>query len=285
MCRLFPFLILLPLLCSCNRNQNATYLFNGKDLSGWDTYLGVPDSSQEVPGLERNEQGLYTDSLGLNYDPLNIFSVVEEDGKPAIRIDGYVWGALITKEEYEDYHLHLEYKWGGLKHPPREKLERNSGICYHSVGDYGVYWTFWMRSFELEIKETALGDFYRVDEVYATIETRVDTTLITPPRVRWEADGFPVTLNTNTYMVRAARDLEKDYGEWNAIDLYVLADTAMHYINGELVMVATALQQQINGDKVPLTRGKIQLQSEGAEIFYRDIRIEPIDELPEGIVE
>jgi hypothetical protein len=35
-------------------------------------------------------------------------------------------------------------------------------------------------------------------------------------------------------------------------------------------------------DKVvtPLTKGRIQLQSEGAEIFYRDITVEPINSLP-----
>jgi len=33
---------------------------------------------------------------------------------------------------------------------------------------------------------------------------------------------------------------------------------------------------------VPLTAGKSQIQSEGAEIFYRDIRLKPINKLPDG---
>jgi hypothetical protein len=35
-----------------------------------------------------------------------------------------------------------------------------------------------------------------------------------------------------------------------------------------------------NGKEVPLTKGKIQLQSEGAEIFYKNIIIEPITAIP-----
>jgi len=35
-----------------------------------------------------------------------------------------------------------------------------------------------------------------------------------------------------------------------------------------------------NGQVIPLTKGKIQLQSEGAELFYKDIKIQAIEKLP-----
>jgi len=44
-------------------------------------------------------------------------------------------------------------------------------------------------------------------------------------------------------------------------------------MNGEVVLQATHSRQVIDGKEVPLTRGKIQLQSEGAEVFYHDIEI------------
>jgi len=34
------------------------------------------------------------------------------------------------------------------------------------------------------------------------------------------------------------------------------------------------------GQVAPLVKGKIQLQSEGAEIFYKQIRIQPIGKIP-----
>ena len=45
-------------------------------------------------------------------------------------------------------------------------------------------------------------------------------------------------------------------------------------------MVLTGLRQQMDGREVPLTKGRIQFQSEGAEVFYRSIAIRPIREIP-----
>jgi hypothetical protein len=275
--------ILLICLCSaCGRELagDRIYLFNGEDLAGWDTYLGRPQQVLEVPGLERNEDGYYMEVLGLNNDPLRIFSVVEDEGEHVIRISGYVWGGLITKQEYENYHLHLEYKWGELKHPPREDLPRNSGLCYHSVGDFGVFWTFWMRSCELEIMEGGLGDFVRVDEVYADIKAEyIDKA--DSPGYRYSPLGDTTEVNYLIYKVFASNNNEYLHDKWNNIDLFIYDQEAIHMVNGQVVLKAANISESLNEEKIPLTKGKIQLQSEGAEIFYRNIYIEPIDQLPE----
>ena len=39
--------------------ESWTPLFNGKDLAGWDTWLGKPHKLTDLPGLPRNEQGEY----------------------------------------------------------------------------------------------------------------------------------------------------------------------------------------------------------------------------------
>jgi hypothetical protein len=128
------FLLTLTIrVSSCQKEVGRLYLFNGNDLISWDTYLGLLQSVLEVHCLEKNEQGEYTEAMDLDNDPLQIFSVEEQDGEQVIRISGNVWGALISKEEYENYHLHPEFKWGEQKHPPREHLPRNSGLCYLSV--------------------------------------------------------------------------------------------------------------------------------------------------------
>lgn len=78
-------------------------LFNGKNLKGWDTYLGreVDDNGKDLNG------GV---PVGFNTDPKKVFTVVKEDGKPAIRISGETWGALVSKQEFENYHLRLQFK-------------------------------------------------------------------------------------------------------------------------------------------------------------------------------
>jgi hypothetical protein len=41
--------------------------------------------------------------------------------------------------------------------------------------------------------------------------------------------------------------------------------------------------RQFEGDKeIPLIKGKIQIQSEGAEVYFKDIRITSITRLPQN---
>jgi hypothetical protein len=47
------------------------------------------------------------------------------------------------------------------------------------------------------------------------------------------------------------------------------------------VMVLTGSRQVVDGKEVPLTKGRIQLQSEGAEVFYRNIALRPISKIPD----
>src|ERR1043165_5943132 len=123
-------------------------LFNGKDLTGWDTWLGRPNGEKEA--------------VGLNKDPKNVYTVVEVDGKPAIRISGEIFGAITSQKELENYHLKLEFKWGEKRWPPREKAVRDSGLLYHCVGPHGTAGSFWMRSQELQIQEHDCGDYWSV---------------------------------------------------------------------------------------------------------------------------
>ena len=45
-------------------------------------------------------------------------------------------------------------------------------------------------------------------------------------------------------------------------------------------MILTNSRQKGDGKDVPLTRGKLQLQSEGAEVYYRNIQVRPLSTLP-----
>jgi hypothetical protein len=49
-------------------------------------------------------------------------------------------------------------------------------------------------------------------------------------------------------------------------------------------MVLYNSKHPVNGKMAALTKGKIQLQSEGGEIFYRRVQVVPINGLPESIV-
>jgi hypothetical protein len=58
----------------------------------------------------------------------------------------------------------------------------------------------------------------------------------------------------------------------------------VHIVNGETAMVLTGLRRTVSGHEESLTRGRIPLQSEGAEVFYRNIVVRRIRSIPRAIL-
>lgn len=252
-------------------------LFNGSDLSGWDTYLGPPHEGIEIPdSLQLSER----ESIGLNRDPKEVFSVVEIDGAPAIRISGEIWGGISTVESFENYHLLLEFKWGDRRWPPRDSAKRDSGVLYHAVGPHGADYGFWMRSHEMQVQEGDCGDYWGVAGGIADIPARmtVDSQYVYDPQA--EKRTFSPYSETGRRCIKYP-DAEKPTGEWNTLELICHGDTSVHIMNGVANMVLYNLRQTDDGEtSSPLTSGKIQIQSEGAEVFYRDLKIRPVERIP-----
>lgn len=277
--------ILVSVLALFGLNSyNTTYpikseikeLFNGKNLKGWYTYQRKPEPTSVVKGLNMKD-GVYVEPIGLNKDPLDVFTVVEEDGAAAIRISGETFGILVTEKEYENYHLTLQFKWGNKKYPPRENSKRDSGILYHSVGKEGVRGGVWMRSVECQIQEGDVGDLWCVDSTTA----RVKTIQVKNNKFRHDPQASFQTIDMRgDRFCKKSIDNEKENGQWNRLDIYVYGRESVHLINGKENMHLYDIGQIINGQVEPLTKGKIQIQSEGAEVFYRDIKIRPINKIP-----
>ncbi|MDQ8198000.1 sulfatase [Pelagicoccus enzymogenes] len=85
-----------------------------KELSKWELWLGVPHPSVSglpdgTPTAPRPQDGV---PLGLGNDPKNVFSVIEENGTPVLKITGEIYGGLTTLEAYQNYHFSAEVKWG-----------------------------------------------------------------------------------------------------------------------------------------------------------------------------
>jgi hypothetical protein len=67
--------------------------------------------------------------------------------------------------------------------------------------------------------------------------------------------------------------------QWNTVEVIWQGDRAEHIVNGRTVNVATSLQQpdpQNAGQFIPLTRGKIAIEIEYAEIWYRRIEVKAL---------
>jgi hypothetical protein len=255
----------------------ARELFNGRDLTGWEPWLGYADPSMT---FRQNSAA----PLGTGVDPAQVFTVVTEDGVPAIRAGGAYWGSLATVEEFAGvYHLSLEYKWGPKIWPPAKAETRNNGLLYHSFGPPGAVFGTWRKSVEFQLQHGSVGMAIPLgNDLRARILVGQDKAIPYPHR-RFSAGGREIELANGTpaWNVEAARDMEKPVGQWNRIDLYVDGNRSIHVVNGEPVMQISGLSVVApDGTRTALDRGHIQLQSEGAETFFRNVRIEPIRMLP-----
>jgi hypothetical protein len=242
--------------------QKIIHLFNGKNLDGWYTYIK---------------------SKGKGIDPDKIFSVA--DG--VIRISGVEYGCITTNEDYENYVLEIEYKVGEHSYGSRKGKAFDSGILIHSKGKDGAFGNVWMKSIEIQVIEGGTGDFYVVsnskDEIFSltsTIDPKtnrasgggifspggIETTVFTPsnPVRRQGVDKYEKTDNAR---FRNVNEIEKPHGEWNLVKIVAYRDKIDVYLNNQMVNQAKNVKPQ---------KGRIQIQSEGAEFFYRRIDLIPL---------
>jgi len=273
----FYTLIMFVLLLSCvnqSKQDEWRFLFNGTDLTGWDTYLGQLYSEEK--------EDFDGEHVGLNIDPYGVFTVVEEDNSNAIKISGEAFGGISTVDSFESYHFQLQFKWGEAKYKPRDKAKRDSGILYHAHGKHGTEWSFWMKSQEMQVQEGDCGDYWPLScEVQIKAKMNADSTYT------YDSNGELMHFGSKSELANNVKKfpdgMEKANGEWNTLDLYSVGQTSIHVVNGTVVMILENSHEIIDGNAVPLTKGKIQIQSEGAEVFYRDIKIRSINSLPENI--
>lgn len=253
------------------QNSHQVALFNGKDLSGWQTYIGPP--------LDDAGKPLSNIPIGLNTDPHHVFSVVKLDGERVIRISGQNWGCLYTPGSYSNFHLHLKFRWGQLLWGPKKGKKKDSGVLYFSVGKNGADYGAWMRSQEFQVEQGNCGDYWGVAGGRETIPViqRSDSEFVYDPHGKMTV--FSATSPVGRHCIKRG-DAEKPVGEWNTLDLYCSGDTSVQMINGQVMMVLYHSSQEDNGNVSPLSSGKIQLQSEGSEIYYKDITISPIKAIP-----
>ena len=232
------------------------HLFNGKDLGGWYTFL---------------------DGRGRDNDPKRVFTV--QDGM--IRISGQEWDCITTVDEYENYRLIVEFKWGDKTWEPRTDNARDSGVLVHSIGADGAYGGVWMRSLECQMIEGGTGDLLVVGDG----SPRFSLTSPAAPEKQggsyvFQPDGQLQTIvagRVNWYGrdpdwkdvkgFRGRQDVEKAVGQWNRYECTVQGRDLSVVLNGVVVNDATQVRPQ---------KGRIQIQSEGAELFVRRVDLVPL---------
>lgn len=192
---------------------------------------------------DKNDWYIYLSKSGKDNDPKKVFAF-EGD---ILHVSGEEFGYIVTNKKYSNFHLTLEFKWGEKKYPPRENEKRDAGIMYH-VNLYNGD-KIWPRSLEFQVQEGDCGDFWMTDST-----SIVPREVPTPPK--------------NWHRVEKRKDAEKPKGEWNKAEIIVNNGRVTHIMNGEVVNAAQLFNTK---------EGLILLQSEGAEIFYRNAEVEELD--------
>lgn len=272
-------LMALMLLSSSALAQEWRYLLD-KELSQWEIWMGVPHST--VKGLPKgtftadnlNKHGDPKDAIGLDQDPKAVFNSYTELGQPALHITGEIYGGLTSKKSFKNYHLSLKVRWGKTKWAPRLNAKRDSGLLFHCYGPHGAFWKVWKACQELQIQETDFGDYIPL----AGPSAKVKGAWVGKKYLKFDESADKLHLATGYTHAQAEHDFSN--GRWNHVELFALHDKAVFVVNDTIVM---AIEQSKNNKGEVLDSGQIQIQSEGAEVFYTDIKIRPITEWPDFI--
>ena len=273
--KILPLLFLLflalpthPATAQAVAPEGTVVLFDGQDLDSFYTWLA--DSGRD--------------------DPDRVFSVVDQvDGAPALRISGERWGGLVTKQAWRDYHLLVEFRWGLATWGDRRDATRDSGILIHCQGPDGSTGEGssgpWMRSVEAQVIEGGVGDFILVagfDHEGRRVVPRLTATTTTDRdgEAAYDPQGEPREFEggrinwwgrdvdwEDRLGFRGRDDVESPYGEWTRLEVIADGDRITTLVNGIVV------NQGIGSS---LTDGRILIQSEGAEVYFRRIELGPL---------
>jgi hypothetical protein len=232
-------------------------LFNGKDFSGLYTWLKKTQRQ----------------------DPNHVFGV--KDGM--IHVSGTDAGYIATDRPYQDYRVSVEYKWG--KNTFGSKYVRNSGLLLHAVGPDGGAGGVWMSCIECQLAQGCVGDFIPIRGKDAQgkvipVSFTAETVLGPDKRPRWKKGGEVKTFTKGQLWwslhepgfkelidTRGKEDVESPLGEWTRVECICAGKRITVKINGVTVNECY--------DVYP-SAGKILLQSEGFEMYFRKFELHPL---------
>ena len=281
-------IVLLFIFCTFLTEANAQHSewqsLIDPQLSAWETYLSYKHETTFNGKTPKGPDGKNLDPIGYNSDDHKVFTYNQQEN--AIRISGEYYGCIFTKQEFDNYHLKVKVKWGAKKWIPREDKLKDSGILYHSIGKCGVdYWLSWMLSQEFQIMEGHMGDYWNIAN--SSIEIKAFPSEGNMNAVADAKAGFiPIGTRSpiGSFCLRSDNK-ENTSDAWTLLELICFEGKSIHLVNGHVVMILRNSSYIENETVKPLKKGKIQLQSEGAEVYFKDMEIKSIDDLPSNYLQ
>ena len=166
---------------------------------------------------------------------------------------------------------------------------RDSGVLLHARGRMGNtgkdFNGPWLMSHEFQIIEGGVGDLLPVAGYTESGEQVLPSITVKSRKDRdgenvFDPNGQPQSFNrgrinwwgrsedwADTLGFRGPRDVESPGLEWTHIEAVVSGNRLQYFVNGKLVN---------EGTDSSFTEGRIMIQSEGAEIYFRRLDLEPL---------
>lgn len=240
-------------------------LLNGRDLHGWYTMLQKSgrDVAQEKKMVLMEQEMLH---------------IMGNEVTTAPAEPGYI----ATNQEFENVHIRVEYKWGVKRFPPQAQAKRDNGILYGLVGADKV----WPTCVECQIEETDVGDYFLVGGIRGVQAEHLDG--LFPEGLGpggWTGSGAETRTRQGNVPPEPTGDRKikdgnfENLNDWNVVEVIWQGDRSAHIVNGRVVNMISRLEQpdpQNPGRFIPLTRGKIAIEMEFAEIWYRRIEVKSL---------
>lgn len=215
---------------------------------------GNPGVIRLIQGNDLSPFYSFLRDFGVDNDPDNVFILTNG----VLRISGQHYGYLATRQtNFANYRLVAEFKWGEKTWPPREHNARDSGVLVHFIGKDHV----WPTSIEAQIIEGGTGDILVVSGALLTVDGETKG----PRTARFDRPGRNPWQDVVGF--RGPNEIEKPFGQWNRMEMVCDDDKFSVSVNG---------RQTLAGSNAFPRAGKILVQSEGAEIFFRRLDVYPL---------
>lgn len=219
-------------------------LFNGNNFEGWEV---ISKPQEKIENLFMVHDGIihvYSDSANESQQP---------------------FAGLLTQNEYQDYILTLEYKWGDKKFKPRTEAVRDAGLLFHVINDEPI----WPSSAECQIQEGDTGDLWLIGHRGSSLVDASQHHYSPKGKLTKRGGGKGKQYQSFT------KSFYWEKEGWNQVKIEVRGANAKFIVNNRLVNELIDLEyfDKINKEWKPMTKGKILLQAEGAEIYYKNIYI------------
>jgi len=239
------------LMAQKKKNDGFVSLFNGKDLTGW--YLKIRSGDEELA------KKVYTVDKGM----VHVFKDFPQEyelntGKNATH------GLFYTNKKYSKFIFRFEYKWGTGISNNFNQFQYDAGMYYHVVDD-----KIWPKDIEYQVRfdhtknQNHTGDYWASQIQWYSKDSMSFASPLD--------GGKPMKLKNGEHRCSKDAKFNALNGKWNKCEVIVMGNEySIHKLNGKIVNMAT---------KLPYSEGVIGLQSETAEIYYRNIEIKEFDEV------